>query len=397
MVLIIGSGAAGATIARELAKNNIEVTIIEKGPLVEAKEAFKCYDDSPPGLDLLKTSCVGGSTLVAAGNALRVLEDELKNYGVNITKELDEIEKELKVTPLPKTHIGKGTRFIMDAASSLGFKVGRMPKFINPKKCKPCGKCSFGCPRSAKWSAKNFIKDAEDGGAELFYETEAKELIIENGKIRGVKTSKGPFFDDIVVLAPGAVETPRLLRRAGIRAGERFFMDTFVTVGGVLENINFKDEVQMNALIEMDKFILSPHFSTIIAKELKKGGYREEDIIGIMVKIADESAGKVKASGIIKYNTPADVQLLTRGSALAGLILSKIGVEALTITSTHPRGAHPGGTVPIGEIVDENLETKIKGLYVADASVLPEAPGAPPIITIMALALRLARHLTFII
>ena len=41
-----------------------------------------------------------------------------------------------------------------------------------------------------------------------------------------------------------------------------------------------------------------------------------------------------------------------------------------TIGSTVYRGAHPGGTAPIGKIVDSNQETEIKGLFVSDASVL---------------------------
>jgi len=393
MVIIIGSGAGGATIARELAKNSTEVTILEKGPLIPSKHAFKCYDPPPQGVDLLKTSCVGGSTLVAAGNAVRVLEDDLRAYGINITKELDEIEKELKVKPLPRTHIGGGTKLITDSAHSLGLPIRKMPKFINPKKCKPCGKCAFGCPRNAKWSAREFIEDATRWGAELIPETEVKKLIIEDNKIVGVKTSAGPLYDEIVVLAAGAVGTPRLLLRSGVNAGETFFMDTFITIGGILEGIRFNEEVQMNAIIEMENFILAPHFATLISKELKGKGYKEKDIIGLMVKIADENKGKVELDGIIKENTPNDIRLLARGSAIAGSILSNIGVETSTIVSTHPRGAHPGGTAPIGRLVDENLETCIKGLYIADASVLPEAPGAPPILTIMALALKLARHI----
>jgi len=393
MVIVVGSGAGGATVARELAKNNIEVVIIEKGPFVDSKDAFKCYDPSPSGVDLLKTSCVGGSTLVSAGNAVRVLEDDLKDYGINITGELDEIEKELKVKPLPKTHIGRGTQLIIDTAYSLGLPIRRMPKFINPDKCKPCGKCSFGCPRDAKWSAKKFIEDAVDYGAEIIYETEVKNLIIKDDRIMGVKTLNGSLYDEIVVIAAGAVGTPRILLRSGISAGKTFFMDTFITVGGILEDIRFKEEVQMNALIEIDDFILAPHFSTLIAKELKRKGYSEKDIIGLMVKIADEAKGEVNLKEIFKENTLEDIRLLARGSAVAGSILSNIGVEASTIVSTHPRGAHPGGTAPIGEVVDENLETRIKGLYIADASVLPKAPGAPPILTIMALALRLAKHI----
>ncbi|MGB4642342.1 MAG: GMC family oxidoreductase [Methanothermobacter tenebrarum] len=393
MVIVVGSGAGGATIARELAKNNINVTILEKGPLVPSKHAFKCYDPPPKGVDLLKTSCVGGSTLVATGNAVRVLEDDLKDYGINITRELDEIEKELNVKPLPRTHIGDGTKLIIDSARSLGLPIRRMPKFINPEECKPCGKCAFGCPRDAKWSAKKFIEDAIRWGAELIPETEAKKLIIEDNKIKGVKTSNGPLYDEIVVLAAGAVGTPRLLLRSGVNAGETFFMDTFITIGGILEGIRFNEEVQMNAIIEMENFILAPHFATLIAKELKRKDYKKEDIIGLMVKIADENNGKVKLDRIIKENTPDDIKLLARGSAIAGSILSNIGVETATILSTHPRGAHPGGTAPIGEVVDENFETKIRGLYIADASVLPKAPGAPPILTIMALALKLARHI----
>jgi choline dehydrogenase-like flavoprotein len=36
--------------------------------------------------------------------------------------------------------------------------------------------------------------------------------------------------------------------------------------------------------------------------------------------------------------------------------------------------------------VDKNMATEVNGLYVADASVLPATPGAPPILTIVALA-----------
>ena len=84
MVIIIGSGAGGAIIAMELAKSNIPVTIIEKGPYIKTKDAINYYDKSYENMDLLKTTCVGGSTIVSAGNGVRILEKEFKNIGIDL-------------------------------------------------------------------------------------------------------------------------------------------------------------------------------------------------------------------------------------------------------------------------------------------------------------------------
>jgi choline dehydrogenase-like flavoprotein len=44
-------------------------------------------------------------------------------------------------------------------------------------------------------------------------------------------------------------------------------------------------------------------------------------------------------------------------------------------------------------MLDANLETEIKGLYVCDASAFPEALGRPTVLTIIGLGKRLAKHL----
>ena len=106
-----------------------------------------------------------------------------------------------------------------------------------------------------------------------------------------------------------------------------------------------------------------------------------------------KDSGKVREGYIEKYSTANDVALLAKGSAASGAILKEVGVDPNTLTSTIARGAHPGGTAAIGDVVDTNLETEISGLFVADASVFPKAPGAPPVLTIVALARRLARYI----
>ena len=392
-VIIVGSGAGGGTITRELASKGINVTLIEKGPFTKIENAYENYDNSYVGIELLQTSCVGGTTTVTAGNAVRTCQKYLKNLGIDLEDDFNKIEDEMGVSTLPDTHFGKGTKIIMDKAESLGFNTQKMPKFIDPETCKPCGKCAFGCPRNSKWTSNEYVKDAMGHGATVIDNTEITGLITVDGDIKGVKSNDKEFLADIVVISAGGIETPRILRKTGIDAGNNLFVDTFVTVGGVLKDIKFKNEVQMNALIKLDDLIMTPHYSGILFNNLKKFDANENDILGMMIKIADEGSGKVREDYIEKYSTAKDVSLLSKGSAAAGAILKETGVDPTTLTSTIARGAHPGGTAAIGEVVNKNLETEISGLFAADASVFPMAPGAPPVLTIVALARRLGRYI----
>ncbi len=392
-VIVVGSGAGGATVARELSKREIHVTLIEKGPFVKNKNAYEHYESSDVGVELLNTSCIGGTTLVTAGNAVRTCQESLKRRGIDLEDDFQAIENEMGVSTLPDSHFGQGTRLIMEKAESMGFDVQKMPKFIDPESCKPCGKCAFGCPRNSKWTSREYVDDAINYGANVIDNTQITNIITSNGELKGVRSKDNEFLADTVVISAGGIETPRILRKKGLDAGNNFFVDTFVTVGGVLKKIKFNKEVQMNSLIKLDDLILAPHYSSILHDKLQKYKARKKDILGMMVKIGDESSGKVREDYIEKYSTSKDASLLAKGSAVAGVILKEAGVDPNTLTSTHARGAHPGGTAAIGDVVDKNLETEIGGLYVVDASVFPEAPGAPPVLTIVALARRLSKYL----
>ncbi|WP_296847754.1 GMC family oxidoreductase N-terminal domain-containing protein [uncultured Methanobrevibacter sp.] len=398
MVIIIGSGAGGAIIARELAKNKIPVTIIEKGPYIDSKDAFNYYDSYNDSVDLLTTTCVGGATIVSMSNMVRALDSELHEYGVDISSEYEYVEDLVGVHDLDDSHIGKGTQLFLDAGKELGLKTLKMPKAIREKDCIQCGKCAFGCPADAKWSGKDFIDEAVDDGATFISEAEVTEVIVEDSKVKGVKYIKNnieeSIFSDTVILSAGAIGSTLLLRSAGIDAGRKIFFDPFVTVGGYLKDINFNTEVQMAGLVIGNNFVLSPHFSSFTIGNMDDKKVENKDILSIMVKTADEAEGYVDDDGdVVKINTIKDIRYLAEGVATAGFILEKAGVDPTTIASTLYRGAHPGGTAPIGEIVDSNQETNIKGLFVSDASVLPISPGKPPILTILALSKRLSDYL----
>jgi len=392
-VIVVGTGAGGATVGNELAKKGFKVTFIEMGPCDTTGNAYTHYDNCDVGVELLKTSCVGGTTVVTAGNAVRTCQEPFKNIGIDLEAEFEEIEAEMGVSTLPDSHFGDGTKLIMKTAKELGFKTQKMPKFIDPQACKPCGKCAFGCPRDAKWTSQEYVKEALNNGSKLVTDTVVTDLIIKNNEIKGVNTNDKEFFADTVVLAAGGIGTPRILRRGNITAGNHLFVDSFITVGGLLKDIKFDKEVTMNALITLDDVILAPHYSEMLVNNLKTFNATSNDILGMMVKIPDEPSGKVREDRIEKFSTAKDVGLLAKGAATAAAILTDAGIDPKTLTSTIARGAHPGGTAAVGEVVDKNLETEVSGLFVSDASVFPWAPGAPPVLTIVALAKRLGNYI----
>ncbi len=398
MFIIVGTGAGGAILARELAQNNLPVTIIEKGPYIKSKDAFNYYDKYNNSVDLLTTTCIGGATIVSMSNMVRALDEELHEYGIDLSEAYEYVEDLVGVHQLDDSHIGKGTQAFLDAGRELGLNTLKMPKAIREEDCIQCGKCAFGCPADAKWSGKDFVDEAVEAGATLITEADVTELIVEDTIIKGVKYIKddveNDVFGDYVILSAGAISSPLILRSAGIDAGRELFFDPFVTVGGYLKDINFNTEVQMAGLVIGENFVLSPHFSSFIRNNIPDDSVTDNDILSIMVKTPDECKGYIDDDGeVYKINTIQDIRYLAEGAATAGFILEKAGVDPKTIGSTVYRGAHPGGSAPIGKIVDSNLETEISNLFVCDASVLPISPGKPPILTILALSKRLADYL----
>jgi choline dehydrogenase-like flavoprotein len=393
MAIVVGSGAGGATVAKELAVLGHRVLLIEKGPDIAEKDAHLYYANVDTGVKLMRTCCLGGTTMVSAGNALRCLEAELRALGIDLSAEFAEAEQELGVQELPEDLIGEGTRQLMDAASRLGFPVRKMPKFIDPLECCRDGRCSLGCPTSARWNAVRFIRTARQKGAEVITGRTVTGVLTSHGQVTGVRCGSQVYSDDLVVIAAGALETPRLIGSIGIPTSP-LFCDTFATIGGICPGIGFNLDVPMGAYLTHGRSLIMPHYSRQLVAMLQRSGRSvgEGDILAMMVKIADEDEGFVGET-VEKGVTGNDARLLSSGASVAGAILEEAGTDPVTFATAPLRGSHPGGTARIGVSVDTTLMTRIAGLYVADASVLPSAPGAPPILAIIALAKYAAKRM----
>ncbi|MGC8936419.1 MAG: GMC family oxidoreductase N-terminal domain-containing protein [Candidatus Methanomethylicaceae archaeon] len=382
--IVVGSGAGGATIAKELATKGRKLLLIEGGKSVPTERASETYRIIPSGVEVWQTVCLGGTTLVSMGNAVRGSDAALIDYYL-------ETERELGVSLVPESHMGRGTKLLLSVSNN--WRV--MPKAIDFSICRSCGKCAYGCPYGARWDANVYLQKAKVSGAHVLTETQVKRVLIKGERAVGVETFDGKVFKaHNVVLSAGAIETPRILKRSGIEgAGSGLYVDTFITLGGIKENVGLNCELNMGLFIKREGYLLSPHYSSFLLPYLSSKGWKAgpKDVLGIMVKIADEPTGIVEDTRIIKGLSNRDVDLLYRGKEEAEEILLRAGVDSKSIVSTYPRGAHPGGTC-ISLI--KGFEPVIDSLYISDASVIPGPLGIPPMLTIIAMSKKLAAILT---
>ncbi|MEG3224841.1 MAG: glucose-methanol-choline oxidoreductase [Methanobacteriales archaeon Met13] len=426
--IVVGTGAGGSTVARELSKKGLKIIMLEKGPShrvgtfsnhIQSKklsfndgsgEGNQNYDFlNTPG-ELIYLEGVGGTTPVSLANACYACTScysksataQFEVHDLELFEELMDASKDLNVNSLPAEMMGPTTHKIWDAAGALDYFMEPMPKFIDFQKCNKCGLCINGCERGAKWDANQFVNEAINAKASLIINLEVVRVKDdqENLKVEamGPNRNKKVFHAKKVILSAGALQTPHILKNSGIRegVGEGLFADLFITVGGYLKDCGLNTEIPMGVKSEFGPYFITPHYSAQLVPLVNDKGFdaNPEDIVGLMVKIADQANGTVNDDG--KINKPLrfeDLNLLKEGYEKCVKILTEIGVDPLSIVSTPIRGAHPGGTAAIGRVVDNNLETEIKNLYIVDASVIPQAPGRPPILTLTALAKRLAKNI----
>jgi choline dehydrogenase-like flavoprotein len=417
--IVVGSGAGGATIAKEL-QGAFDVTVLEAGGdfrplpfdlqtiermkrsrLLFAPELIRVpfpamrARSTPQGIVLVHGTCVGGTTTVATGNGLR-MDDDLRAIGLDLDAEFDEIRHEIPVSTAHHRGWHATTRRLFGIFEEMGLDPEPMPKMGDPERCRHCGRCVLGCPEGVKWDARRFVEDAARLGARVITRSPVDRIIIESGAATGVIVRRGLreryLPADLVVLAAGGLGTPSILENSGIPCDPTLFVDPVLTIAGRRTRAWQCKEIEMPFVAQRDGFILSPYFdylSFLIEPSWKAPA---RDLVGVMIKIADTNVGAVTAGGVEKGLTARDVTRIEEGVEICEEILRHFGVEdGKTIRGTLNAG-HPGGTVPLtGADVRSMHPARLpENVYVADASLLPKALGNPPILTIVAMAKRIA-------
>jgi choline dehydrogenase-like flavoprotein len=416
--IIVGSGPGGATVARQLAKQGERVLILEwgsKAPIEGTLGQFLSMA-AVPGKSLLFTNellsvvrgiTTGGSSIFYYATAFDPPLEMLESHGLDISEEVEEARNELPIAPLSDDLMGPMATRIMSSARELGYEWQKLPKFIYQDRCLAgCWKCSYGCPYGAKWNARMFIDEAVSDGAVLLNGAKVTKVIVQGGQATGVEFrregSRQRAFAPNVIISAGGIGSPIILRESGItKAGYDFFFDPLICAMGTVNDISGGREIPMAAGVHMeeegylmtDMTVTNPVHVGLAAQIFQFNKMLSHSrTLQIMVKAKDELGGHLTDSGgVRKKLPPSDEQKLQKGYERAKAILENAGAK--DICKTRYLAAHPGGTVKVGELVDSNLQTDISNLYVCDCSVIPEAWGLPPTLTLIGLGKRLAKHL----
>jgi len=417
--IVVGSGPGGATVAKELACGGKKVLILEWGPGGEVRGTAAQYFSQSmiPGKSLLLTPqllgmvrgiTTGGSSLFYYGTAYPAPLDMLRKYGVDVATEMQEARAELPIAKLKAEMVTPMTSRLMASAQQIGLDWQMLDKFMYQDRWKPEYPFGyFGDSHHVKWSARNYVEEAVAHGAVLLNGAKVSRVLGDDRAATGVEFSMNgqtrTASAERIIVAAGGIGSPIILRQSGIReAGYNFFFDPLITVCGTLKDVSLRDnEIPMSTGVHMrdegymmTDMALPPSLHLLFAAQVLRltGLFSFRNTARIMVKIKDELGGRVTdGGGVRKKLTAADHSKLKAGFENAKRILKAAG--ATDIYKTGIFAAHPGGTVKIGELVDANLKTRIDKLYVCDCSVIPEAWGLPPTLTLVALGKRLARHL----
>lgn len=416
-VLIIGSGAGGAMAAQMLSPH-FDVTVLEAGgtfrplslpfnALATLRSTGLYFDERLislilPNMRIAKTpdqvvvygKGLGGTTTLATGNAIRA-DQGLKEIGINLDEEFSELYRELPITTDHQRYWSKTTRQTFETMQELGFDPQPMPKLLRPSQCKLCGHCSIGCPSGAKWDTRELLN-----GINVITNCKVERLETGDSKVKRVIAKQGlrtlTFEADIVVLAAGGLGTPQVLSQSGIACEPHLFVDPVLCVAAPMANVRQNRQLLMPFVSSKEGYIISPYMdwlSFFFNREWRKP---MDGMVSLMIKMADEEQGCIERGKVRKTLTEKDQEVLKRGVNDCKEILKKMGAREEDIILGTLNSGHPGGMLPLTPQEAQSLHNPLlpDNLYVADASILPQALGLPPILTIMALAKRISKLIT---
>ncbi|MCA9771691.1 MAG: GMC family oxidoreductase [Myxococcales bacterium] len=479
-VVIVGSGAGGGPMAAELAEAGLDVIVLEEGShnrtedfTADASEMVRrMYRDGgatiaygTPPVYFQEGRTVGGSTVVNGGMSWRTPDEILQRWrdadGLDgiLPKDLEpfaeRVERRVHVAYQDPESIGRDNELLKVGADRKGWET--IPNLRNQLHCAGSNNCAFGCPTGAKRSVLvTYIPRAVRFGARVFADLRVTKILREGIRAVGVegrvaepgggRGRKVTVRAKLVVVSCGAIQTPALLARSGIRStsgrlGRNLSLHPNAKVGAVFDEDvrgwegvhqawqvrQFREEGLVMAAVNIPPSIVamtSHLYGRPLAEMMRE--YRHIVTAGLLVE--DTSLGRVvtlpggEPLALYQINDQ-DIATLRRGLALLSELLFEAGArkiylpfaglteihgpdelkritddripkKSIEIVTVHMMGTARMGGDPRSSVTDSYGRVHgARGLMVSDASLFPSPIGVNPSQTIQTLAIRNAAHI----
>ena len=487
-VLIIGSGAGGGVMAGELAQAGHDVLVLEAGPYChgrdftqrEADMLGRLYDGRGAlstrdgGVGILAGACLGGGTTVNWAGAFRtpdyVLEEWAREHdapqftSAAFKASLDAVAQALSVNTDYPRHNGQN-QTLRDGSARLGQATQLIPRnekglVDNDLHYQGLGFSTLGDAHGIKQGTLNtYLRTAAAHGARLLPDTRAERVTVVGGRATGAEavhtTADGRVVRitvraQRVVVAAGAIQTPTLLLRSGLRhphLGRHLHLHPTVVVAahypqamhswhGPSMSVVNDTYTRLQGTNFGVKLETPPTHPGLLAMVLPwQSGAQHRQLLqaashlgSFIVLTRDRDGGRVRADKQGKPLIDYKLSKFDKQNMLAGVrAAAEIHVAAGAHTVFLPHGSLPtlhaeGGTLRNPALLDQfsslrwhpnrfglysahqmstcrlggqrathpirpSGETvEVQGLYVADGSAFPACSGVNPMLTIMALA-----------
>ena len=461
-VLVIGSGAGGAATASTLAAGGREVTVLEEGPWIDpdALDPFSLEEMAAkyrhrglaaalgnPAIAFAEGRCVGGSTEINSGLYHRLPEKLAESwrheYGIDEfgARTLDaysqRIETELAVSRLPGAP-PPSSALLERGATKLGWQAVEYARFFRYD----------AAGRGVKQTmTRTLLPRAIEAGATVIPDCRVTRLERRAGRVTGARcrrTENGVTEDftiraEHVFVCAGAIQTPALLQRSGIRAGigSGLKVHPMIKIAARFAHPLDHGGVPMQVITEFGPNLsiggsASRRGQVAMALADATSDYGEaladwEHVSVYYAAIRSEGHGRVVAvpglrAPVVTYRlTEGDMSRLARGLVHLGEVLLASGAtelypsvadapvvrspgelatwwDAVTRNRTNLMTVHLTSSVRMGEDRSRTGTDSFgrvwgyENLRVGDASLVPDAPGVNPQGTIMAIAARNGDH-----
>jgi choline dehydrogenase-like flavoprotein len=409
--IVVGSGPAGATVARELSKRRKRVLILERGGNAPVKQgllgtaAVLSTVSVGDKLSITRAFTTGGTSSLYFAVANDPSLEIFRSLGVDLSGPLAEAKKELPIAPLPDELLGAQAIRVRDSARSLGLSWDKNPMLIDQTRC------SSGFAATARWNARSYVSEAVEHGAALVNRAQVVKVLADGNRAIGVeyKLYKGKkefevrkAFGAKVILAAGGAATPRLLRESGMPnvGNDGFYIHPCFAMFGMVPGLKAGENFvgSMETELDGDINIGDANFDRTFYRMFMLDGRRlvraflHSRSIGVGVALNESLGGEMREDGRYhKTLTHEDLQKLEKGAEVARRILVNAGGKNLFRSTVG--GAHLGGSIRIRKHVDESLQTEWSNLHVCDGSVIPETVKSAPTLTLICLGKYLADRL----